>query len=369
MVKQINLFSPCLSKEDRQAVDQVLQGAWLTRGPQVEAFESELAEYVGAAEVVCVDNATNALNILYKALKDESSGNLWTTPITFASTATAGMLQGYSLKLFDEDPLNHDWSSLIEAMEEGDLFVPMHYGGKATSLEKTAIKAEKKRVILVEDACHALGSVDEKGFKVGSCQYSRATVFSFHPAKNITTLEGGAIATHDRDLALRLRKLRNNGIQQNVNGLSYDVLEPSLNAHMNEVAAVLGRNQLKKLDIFKKQRFDLMKQYAEELKGVEGIVCPMPDARNCYHLASVLIDFKGLKTDREKVQQQLRNVGIGTNVHYIPLYHFQGIKGFEIRNFPMAEKFYSEVLSLPLHCLMNSEDVSYIVSQLLQIKR
>jgi dTDP-4-amino-4,6-dideoxygalactose transaminase len=357
---QINLFSPSLNDEDRRVVQEVMRGTWITRGPEVQAFEQELAEYLGVKESVCFDNASNALNLVYGALKEESSAVLRTAPVTFAATATAGLLQAYEVKLFDNDPLSAEGSSLAGVLNKGDLYVPMHYGGQPVSLS-----AINKEVIVVEDACHALGSFDDEGFRVGACKHSRAAVFSFHPAKNITTFEGGAVSTNDSSLAESLRELRSNGIRRNTNGLGYDVMQASLNAHMNEVSAALGRQQLKRLDEFKQQRLALMQTYAELLRGVEGIGFVELDEKNCYHLATLLIDFEFFKIKREDLIQALGKAGVQSNVHYIPLYRFSAFPGFDKSDFPQSEKFYSQTLSLPLHCLMSESDVKTVVTVLL----
>ncbi len=361
-MKNINLFSPCVDDTDRSMVSEVLQGTSLTRGHQVEAFEQELAEYLGAKEVVCVNNASNGLNLLYKALRPECPGFIVTTPVTFVATATAAQLNGYQLKLFDEDPLSHDWTQIKSLAKPGDLLVPMHYGGNAGCVNDLL----NTKNLIIEDACHAFGSVDKEGFHVGACRYSRASVFSFHPAKAITTLEGGAITTNDKKLAKHLRELRNNGIRRNTAGryLSYDTIEPSLNAHMNEVSAALGRSQLKKIEVFKNKRFKLMQSYSNIFSEFDGVKFVHPEKRNCYHLATVLIDFDLFKITREQLMSDLSKRGIATNVHYIPLYSFECIKGFPKKDYPKIEHFHSQTLSLPLHCHLSSDDIVYICEQL-----
>ena len=363
--KSIDLFSPSLSDEDRETVQDVLKRSWLTRGPEVEKFEKALADYLEVEEVVCVDNASNGLNLIYRALRDECPGALLTTPTTFASTATAGMLNGYPVKLFDEDPLSTDLSVALQHYDTGDLFVPMHYGGRGKSLRSLA----ESGVTIVEDACHAFGSLDEEGNKIGSCAYSRASVFSFHPAKNITTLEGGAITTKDTQLARRLRALRHNGIwkDRSIHPLSYNVKEPSLNAHLSEVSASLGRSQLTRIEAFKKRRFEIVSRYAEHLKGVDGLQFTVPHEGSCYHLATVLIDFEKYDISKDDLMTQLTAKGISTNVHYIPLYRFDCLDGFDQKDFPITESFYDKTLSLPIHVQLSDDDVAYVASELLAI--
>lgn len=192
--------------------------------------------------------------------------------------------------------------------------------------------------------------------------------FSFHPAKNITTLEGGAVSTNDVELARRLRVLRNNGITTKGGNqeLSYDVLESSLNAHMNEVSAALGRSQLKRIESFKKIKFDLLQKYAELFEGQEGIEFLKPSENNCYHLATVCIDFNFFKTSREVIRKVLNEDSIATNVHYIPLYLFECFKEFDFQACPEAQRFYERTLTLPLHCQLTETDVERVAHSLLQ---
>jgi len=368
-MNKITLFNPDIDKSDIDAVTEAMQQNRLTRGMQTRRFEEELALFLGAKHVISCSSGTTALYLVYKALKkNDTPATLSTSPVTFASTATNGILAGYDLKLID---INSD-NALIEKIPEqqsDDVTCLVHYAGVPCPMEKT--NSSKDHVI--EDGCHALGSSYPDGSMVGSNQNSKACVFSFHDAKNITTGEGGAICTEDDELAQRIKRLRHNGIQRTEGSpyWIYEIVESSINGHMSDIEASLGISQLKKLPTQKQRRLEIMQRYHENFKNIEGITLPLPQEHVMYNMAVSLIDFDFFKTDRSHIMPAMNNMGIECNLHYLPLYEmpfYKKLPGSQSSDqFPSSQEFVKRALTLPLHIKLTDNDVDRVSSTLINL--
>ncbi len=244
------------------------------------------------------------------------------------------------------------------------VIIPVHFSGIPVDMQKLERMVEDPNTIIIEDAAHALGSQYQDGRKVGCCAWSQMTIFSFHPAKTITTGEGGMVMTNDEKLYERLKSVRNNGIVKKIeNSWFYEVQEITGNYHMNDFQAALGLSQLKRLDTFVQKRRDLVKTYREKLKDVPNIrlFTDIFDDRTSFHLMVVQID------NRDEIMSKLKDKSIGSQVHYIPVYKhpfFTKKNGDISEYFPNMEGYFAQALSLPLYPDLTVEDVDRIVALL-----
>lgn len=377
-----------INEADIAAVASSLKGDIITRGPVVEAFEKAVADYVGAKFAVAFTSGSTALEACYVAGEIAPGDRVLTSPNSFIASSGPASLRGADIVFVDIDRhtgnldleaavLNFQFRSL-----KGKLFiVPVHFSGIAVDMQHLHQEAGATNIVVIEDAAHAIGSYYPDGKKVGSCAYSDMTVFSFHPVKTITTGEGGMVTTNDPHLYEKLKVFRNSGIQRDppfIRGKPapwyYEVEEISGNYHMNDLQAALGISQLSRIDQFVEKRRQLVTRYRAQLKGIPYIKLfdDSQDAYTAFHLMVVQIDFQGLKTTRTEVMNALKEAGIGTQLHYIPLYRhpcYRDKIGEIEQYFPEMEAYYAEALSLPLYFDLKIENVDEICKNLLLILR
>lgn len=363
-----------------RAVVAVLRSPWLTQGPTVEAFEHALAEHCGARHAVAVSSGTAALHLACLALGLRPGARLVTSPLSFVASANCALYCGAAADFADVDPEtgNMTPSTLAAALERGraDVIVPVHFGGRPADVEGLSALAGAAEIL--EDASHAVGAEVQtsRGWsKVGSCEHSAAVVFSFHPVKPLTTAEGGAILTQDETLARRLRALRTHGIvrsegdQAERGGWFYEMRELGFNYRITDLQAALGVSQLKRLEEGIARRRRLVAAYRQQLEGLGSLRLP-PDedaTRSAWHLFPVRVRHP--KLTRRDVYDALRRQGIRAQVHYIPIHlqpYYQRL-GFALGQFPVAEAFYDEELSLPLFATMTADDVARVATVLEEV--
>ncbi len=376
-----------IEQADIDEVAQSLSSDLITRGPKVEAFEKKVANYCGAKHGIAFCNASAALMAAYQAAKISPSDRILTTPNTFIASVGPGIQRQATPVFLDIERTtgNLNLEQLKYNLElpssRGRTFiVPVHFAGIPVNMRAIDKMIHDPNTIVIEDAAHALGSeYPNGGSKVGSCEWSHMTIFSFHPAKTITTGEGGMVTTNDDELCHRLRLCRNNGIERDPQFLLgeatpwyYEVMELTSNFNFTEMQGALGLSQMKRLDQFAGKRKRLMSAYREKLSSLEHIKMfdPAYDAHSTYHLCVVQIDFKAYRTTRTEVMNALKEKGIGTQVHYIPIYRFPflslkqpGLEAF----FPEMETYYEQALSLPFYYDLTLEDVERVVNSLKQI--
>ena len=372
-----------IGEADIEAVVEVLRSDWLTQGPGVPRFEEAVAGYCGAVHGVAVNSATSALHLACLALGLGPGTALWTTPNTFVASANCALYCGAEVDFVDIDP--NTWNMSVEALavkleaaeQQGSLprvVVPVHFAGRPCDMEGMAALAQRYGFALLEDASHAIGA-RYRNEPVGNCRHSAITVFSFHPVKIITTGEGGVALSNDRDLHARMALLRSHGITREAGPETeqegpwyYRQTELGYNYRMTDIQAALGRSQMARLDDFVARRARLAERYRERLAGLP-LQLPAPDApgdRSAWHLFVVRLKTGARGRTRRQVFESMRAAGIGVNVHYIPVHTqpFYRRLGFSAGDFPEAEAYYGEALTLPLYPALTEDQQDRVVDAL-----
>ncbi len=307
-----------------------------------------------------------------------------TSPITFAASANCLLYSGLRPVFADIDSKTYNISpaEVEKAMSRSTkLLIPVHFAGQPADMEALRRIVRKQKCWIIEDAAHAIGSRYRNGNPVGNCEYSDMTVFSFHPVKTITTGEGGAITTNDYNLYRQLQILRTHGITNNPAALTknpgpwyYEMHDLGFNYRLTDIQAALGVSQMRKLDSFIERRREIVEQYNRAFDEEDDLITPFerPGVRSAFHLYVVQIDFAKIGKKRKDVIEELRRNGIGTQVHYIPVHlhpYYKKRFGFRPGDFPRAEVFYEQALSLPLYPKMTDADVNRVIRSLLKILR
>ncbi|MFH1884101.1 MAG: UDP-4-amino-4,6-dideoxy-N-acetyl-beta-L-altrosamine transaminase [Planctomycetota bacterium] len=361
-----------IDEDDIQAVLKVLRSDWLTTGPKVHEFEQAVAEYVGAKYGIAVSSGTAALHAAMFALGIGPGDEVIVPPMTFAATANCIVYQGGTPIFADVDPgtLLLDPAKVEEKItEKTRAIIGVDYAGQPCDWDKLQDIADKHGLRLVADGCHALGA-EYKGRKVGTL--ADMTIFSFHPVKHFTTGEGGMIATDDPAFAERMSLFRNHGIatdhhqREEQGSWFYEMVDLGYNYRITDFQCALGISQLQKLPNFLERRRCIAARYDEAFAALSGInpLAVRSDALHAYHLYVVRVDPSALCVDRDTFFTNLREKGIGVNVHYIPVHmHPFYRKKFHTGPglFPVAEEGYKRMISLPMFPMLTDNDVNNII--------
>jgi perosamine synthetase len=368
-----------IDDDDIAAMIEVLRGDFLTQGPTVQQFEQALAEYCGALYAVAVNSGTSALHIAALAAGVGKGDIGITSPITFVASANCIAYCGGTPRLVDINPAtaNIDVDLLEKACAEykPKVIIPVDFTGQPADLPQIKKIAENYGALVIEDAAHSLGASymdDGVEYKVGACAHADMTILSFHPVKHITTGEGGAVLTNDETLYERLLEFRTHGItkdpaklRRNDGAWYYEQQSLGLNYRITDFQSALGLSQMRKLDDFVAKRRELVRLYKEALKDVAGVklLTEQPNKRSSYHLLVALIE----NGKRREVFDRLQEQNIRVQVHYIPV-HFQPFYqenfGFRAGDFPNAEKYYEQCISLPMFPAMTAGDVERVADAL-----
>lgn len=363
-----------IDEDDIQAVVDVLRSDYLTTGPKVVEFEQVVADYVGAKYAVAVSNGTAALHIACLAAGIKKDDEVITSPITFAASANCVLYCGGKPVFADikADTYNIDPEDIERKItSKTKAIIPVHYTGQPCEMDAITRIAKKHNLLVIEDGAQAI-SAEYKKKRIGSI--SDMTTFSFHPVKPVTTGEGGMVTTNSEELYERLKLYRTHGITREEDSLQnnegpwyYEQLELGYNYRITDVQCALGISQMKKLNRFAEHRRKLANQYDKEFANNLNIITPYqhPDCLSSYHLYMIQVPAQIRKTVFEK----LRGVGIGVNVHYIPVYkhpYYQS-HGYEQVCCPNAETFYAGAITLPLFANMTEEQIGYVTENVQRI--
>ncbi len=385
-----------IDEEDINAVVDVLKSEALTKGPKIHEFESALCQAADASFASAVNSGTSALHIACLAAGIAPGDEVITSPNTFVASANCVVYCGGKPIFVDIDPRTYNISP--QEMEKRinartKVIIPVHFAGQSADMaviQEIVRAAQKKyghKIYIIEDACHALGS-RYRETKVGSCAYSDMAVMSFHPVKHITTGEGGAVLTNDKELQRKLNYFRSHGItsapeeflyKENafekgkekggaglVNPWYYEQHCLGYNYRITDIQCALGISQLKKLDKFRRRRREIVGQYNKALEGIAQFKIPYEESfcDSNFHLYVLQFDFEKMGTSRAQVMIALKKRGILTQVHYIPVYtqpFYRKNFGTQWGDCPISEQYYQKCLSIPLFPAMSDDDVKDVI--------
>lgn len=375
-----------ITQTDIDSVVDVLKSSFLTQGPQVPAFEAALKSATGADYALAVNSATSALHIACLALGLGEGDSLWTTPVTFVASANCGLYCGAQVSFVDIDPKTYNLcpKALAKKLEEAKVqnklpkvLVAVHLCGQPCDMKAIHALSIEYGFKVIEDASHAIGGRYLES-PIGACEYSDITVFSFHPVKIVTTAEGGAALTNDKALSDKMALYRSHGITRDESlmeneshgGWYYEQIDLGFNYRMTELQAALGVSQMTRLEEFVSARHVLAQRY-NELLSTLPLVLPyqLPNTYSGLHLYVIKLKLSEIGKSHKEVFDALRASGIGVNLHYIPVHlqpHYEKM-GFKKGDYPNAERYYEEAISIPMFHGMTFEQQDEVVKQLTRI--
>ena len=376
-----------ITEEDIDAVVNVLKSDYLTQGPKVPEFEDAIKKQCNVGYALAMNSATSALHVACLALDVGKDDIVWTTPITFVASANCALYCGATIDFVDIDPKTYNLSTqaldekLQAAKVEGRLpkvVIPVHLCGQPCDMEGIYKLSKEYGFSIIEDASHAIGG-SYKNEPIGNCQYSDITIFSFHPVKIITTAEGGVATTNSKDLAQKMDLLRSHGITRDSDLMThepdgswyYQQVMLGFNYRMTEMQAALGVSQIKRLSTITDKRHQLAKNYDSILAELP-VVTPYQhsDGYSGLHLYVIRLETNQIQKSHKEVFDELRASNIGVNLHYIPVHlqpYYQQSLGFKAGDFPEAELYYSQAISLPMYPGLSNEEQDYVLQTLRSI--
>ncbi len=372
-----------ITQADIDAVVNVLKSINLTQGPNIPQFEQSITVHTGSKHAIAVNSATSALHIACLALDLGPNDWLWTTPNTFVASANCALYCGARVDFVDIDPLTYNLcpkaleAKLIKAEKVGCLpkvVVPVHLTGQPCDMATIHSLSQRFGFKIIEDASHAIGG-RYKGEPIGNGRYSDITVFSFHPVKIITTAEGGMALTNDDELATRMGLLRSHGITRDPALMTQEMDGPwyyqqvalGYNYRMTDMQAALGVSQMTRLERYVARRHKLAERYNSLLADLP-LTLPWqhPDSYSAYHLYVIRLKLNEISATHLQVFESLRAKDIMVNLHYIPVHtqpYYQKM-GFKEGDFPEAERYYREAISIPMHPTLTDAEQDEVVSAL-----
>jgi perosamine synthetase len=380
-----------IDDDDVRAVVECLRSGALTQGPHVDEFERAIRDYVGVRFAVAVASGTAGLHLAALAADVGPGRSLLTSPITFVATANAALYAGAKPLLADIDAATVNVApcrvvETLAAHPETRAVFPVHFAGLPCDMPAIKVAAARAGAVVIEDAAHALGATYASGERVGSCVYSLMTVFSFHPVKAIAAGEGGLVTTNDEATYRRLLRLRSHGInklddplqiadQSHTNGLRnpwyYEMQELGYHYRITDIQCALALSQLKKLDKFLHRRRQLVERYDAAFAGFRYVRPAQATGRDRsgHHLYVIRVDFKRAGITRVELMQHLRRNDIQTQVHYIPVPAHPAYRalGFRPEDYPNAQRFYDEALSIPLYYDLTDEEQQLVIASIREV--
>jgi perosamine synthetase len=357
-----------IDRNDIKAMVDVLKSGWITQGPMVDKFEKALAEYCNSKYAIVVSSGTSALHLAYLVAGVGVQDEIITSPLTFAATATTAVYCKAKPVFADiqEDTLNIDPHEIEKKItKKTKAIVPVDFAGQPCDYSEIKKIAQKHKLLTIEDASHSLGSL-YKNKRVGSL--ADMTILSFHPVKTITTGEGGAILTNNKDFYEKLKTLRHHGIVKNPKKGKwyYEVEKIGYNYRLTDFQCALGISQLKKLNKFIQRRREIVKIYNKAFKDMKEIklLVERKYVKSAWHIYPIQLNLEKLKSNRKKIFEKLQKQGIGVQVHYLPLNLHSFYKkefGYKQGDFPKAENYYKRAITLPLFPKMNTQDIKRVI--------
>ena len=372
-----------ITKADIDAVVGVLQSDFLTQGPQVPAFENKVQKYCGVNYAIAVNSATSALHIACLALGVQAGDVIWTSPVTFVASANCALYCGATVDFVDINPQTYNMDvdlleqKLKQAKQLPKVVIAVHLCGQPCDMKRIHELSQQYGFKVIEDASHAIGG-RYRGTPIGRCEYSDITVFSFHPVKIITTAEGGMSLTNDSSLANKMRLLRSHGITRDPLEMThepdgswyYQQIDLGFNYRMTELQAALGLSQMERLNEYVERRHQLAQRYNELLAKVPVIIPhQLENTYSGLHLYVIRLELGKISKTHRQVFEELRQYGIGVNLHYIPVHlqpYYQAM-GFKKGDYPEAEQYYAEAISLPMYPTMTVAQQNEVVAALKSI--
>lgn len=369
-----------IDEDDVQAVLRVLRSEWITQGPKVPEFEEAVASWVGARHAVCFSSGTAALHAAAFAAGLGPGDEAVTTPLTFCATANCVLYRGARPVFADvrADTLNIDPEEVARRITPRTrAILPVDYAGHPADLEAILSLAERHGLVVIEDACHALGA-EYREERVG--HLSDMTVFSFHAVKHLTTAEGGMITTESAEFARKARLFRNHGIDQEARERQkegrwfYEMVALGYNYRLSDIGCALGLSQLAKQERNLARRREIAERYTQAFQALPGVTPPsvLPGVEHAWHLYPLRFDAGRLNVTRDKVFRALRAENIGVNVHYIPVHqhpYYRDRFGYRGGEYPVAEAAYRELITLPLFPEMLNSDVEDVIQATSKVVR
>ncbi|OGI00436.1 MAG: UDP-4-amino-4,6-dideoxy-N-acetyl-beta-L-altrosamine transaminase [Candidatus Melainabacteria bacterium GWF2_37_15] len=359
---------PLIEEDEINEVIDTLKSCWITTGPKTKLFEEKFKEYIGAKHAIALNSCTAGLHLSLVASNIKAGDEVITTPFTFCATVNVIEHVGATPVLvdIDEKTFNIDVNKIEAAItEKTKAIMPVHFAGQSCEMDKINEIAKKHNLLVIEDAAHTIGA-EYKGRKTGQDSYSCS--YSFYATKNLTTAEGGMVVTNNDELAEKLRILSLHGISKDAwkrytseGNWHYEVIYPGFKYNMTDIQAALGLCQLKKLDRFNDTRAKYARMYDEILGEISGIILPkecMP-GKMVWHLYCIRLK----EACRNEFIEKLKQKNIGTSVHFIPIHkhpYYRDKYGYKTGDFPVTDKVFEGLVSLPLYPLMTEEDVKYV---------
>ncbi|MFK5969586.1 MAG: DegT/DnrJ/EryC1/StrS family aminotransferase [Candidatus Marithrix sp.] len=368
---------PCIGEEEINEVVDTLRSGWLTSGPKTKYFEEEFANFIGIPHALAVNSCTAGLHLALEAIGIQPGDKIITTPYTFTATAEVIRYLGAEPLFVDIDPntFNIDVQQVAKTLEINNgikAILPVHFAGQANDMDTILALAKQYSLKVVEDAAHALPTY-YKGRAVGTL--GDITVYSFYVTKTLATGEGGMIVTANSDYAKHMQALRLHGISKDVFNRSasnmpawhYDIIAPGFKYNMNDIAAALGIQQLRKVNNFLQRRTEIAEQYNQAFADLPmRIPYQYPDSTHAWHLYVIQLKLEELHIDRNSFIERMKEAGIGTSVHFIPLHlhtYWRERYNFKPTDFPIALDAYQRAVSLPIYPSMTDVDVQRVITQ------
>jgi len=363
-----------IDSNDIKAVTDVLKSDWITQGPKISEFEKIISKYCKVKYAVAFSSGTAALHGAAFAAGVANGDEVITSPITFAADGNCVLFQGGKVKFADikKDTYNIDPDQIKKQIsKKTKAIIPIDYTGQPCDIDEINQIAQGNELIVIQDACHSLGA-EYKNKKVGGL--ADLTVLSFHPVKHITTGEGGMVLTNNKEYYEKLMLFRTHGISKDPKKLLrnegpwfYEMQSLGYNYRITDFQCALGISQFKKIDRFIEKRRKIVTKYNKAFQDVKEIITPFEkeNVKSVYHLYMIQLKLEKLKAGRKKIFDSLRAENIGVHVHYIPVHlqpYYQEKFGYKKGDFPVAENFYNQALTLPVFPKMNNEDVNDVIN-------